>query len=108
MNHCPKCGETNEAQFDSCWKCGTEFSAPTPPDVVEDPRGAGMPRKRAVARYRHFRGTFTSWDSLLSQAAEFASSIGRERLITISHSEDENDGVVVVWYWANAEEKEMP
>jgi hypothetical protein len=20
---CPKCGETSEPQFDSCWKCGT-------------------------------------------------------------------------------------
>ncbi len=62
-------------------------------------------RWRAIAT---FAALFTSWDSLLSQAAEFASSIGRERLITISHSEDENDGVVVVWYWADAEEKEMP
>lgn len=106
MNRCPKCGETSEAQFDSCWKCGTEFASPALPDVSDNPVGAELPRRRPVARYRRFRGTFTSWDSLLSQAAEFASSIGPERLITLSHSEDKDDGLVVVWYWSDGEEDE--
>lgn len=108
MHRCPKCGETSETQFDSCWKCGTEFSSPTPSGGAEAPAPVGVqaPRARPVARYRRFRGTFSSWDSLLSQAAEFATSIGPERLITISHSEDNDDGVVVVWYWSGAEEDE--
>ncbi len=25
---CPKCGEKIEAQFDSCWKCGTKRPSP--------------------------------------------------------------------------------
>lgn len=46
-----------------------------------------------------FRGTMATWDQLFSQAAEFATQLGRERLIAISHSEDQQDGVVAVWYW---------
>jgi hypothetical protein len=52
-----------------------------------------------VVRCELFRSTFDSWDSLFGEAAEFATQIGRERLIGISHSEDGNDGVVAVWYW---------
>ncbi len=59
---------------------------------------APTPAPTSVA-FKMFRGTMASWDQLFSQAAEFASTIGKERLITISHSEDENDGVVAVWYW---------
>ena len=51
------------------------------------------------ATYRIFRGTMVSWDGLCDEATEFASGIGKDRVISISHSEDANDGVVVVWYW---------
>jgi hypothetical protein len=54
---------------------------------------------RPIVRFEVFRGTFASWNQLFEQAAEFASHIGRERLISISHSEDKDDGVVAVWYW---------
>jgi hypothetical protein len=40
-----------------------------------------------------------TWNQLFQEAADFATSIGRDRLIGISHSEDHNDGVVTVWYW---------
>jgi hypothetical protein len=50
-------------------------------------------------KFEVFRGTLTSWDDLFQQAAEFASRIGKDRLIGISHSCDSNDGVVTVWYW---------
>jgi len=52
-------------------------------------------------KYEMFRGTLESWDSLFTKAATFASELGRERLITISHSEDNQDGVVTVWYWSD-------
>jgi hypothetical protein len=45
--------------------------------------------------------SFKSWDSLFAEAATFAASIGPERLISISHSEDQNKGVVAVWYWSD-------
>ena len=54
-----------------------------------------------AARFKIFRGVMESWDALFTEAADFASRIGRERLISISHSEDRNDGVVAVWYWSD-------
>ncbi len=52
-------------------------------------------------KFRTFRGVWTSFEVLFQEAAAFASSLGPERLISISHSEDENDGVVTVWYWSD-------
>lgn len=50
-------------------------------------------------RFKTFRGSWASWDELFQDAADFATELGKERLISISHSEDGNDGVVTVWYW---------
>lgn len=58
-----------------------------------------MADEALVVRYEVFRGAFTTWDMLFHQAAAFATEIGRDRLIGISHSEDQEDGVVTVWYW---------
>lgn len=51
-------------------------------------------------QFRIFRGVWTSFEALFSEAAQFASLLGPERVISISHSEDKDDGVVTVWYWA--------
>jgi hypothetical protein len=51
-------------------------------------------------RFKIFRGMFSSWESLMGEAADFASDIPPERLISISHSEDKNEGVITVWYWS--------
>lgn len=59
-----------------------------------------MPR-HPVVRFEIFRGTLASWPDLFKQAAAFATEIGRERVISISHSEDQQDGVVAVWYWGD-------
>ena len=50
--------------------------------------------------YEMFRGTLASWDHLFSMAAEFASRLDPDRIISISHSADHSDGVVVVWYFS--------
>ena len=50
--------------------------------------------------HRRFQGVLKSWESLFDEAARFASSVGPDRLISISHSEDANVGIVVVWYWS--------
>ena len=55
--------------------------------------------------YKVFRGTFATWNSLFDEAAAFASQLGSDRLISISHSEDKDDGVVAVWYWSRTETK---
>jgi hypothetical protein len=60
-----------------------------------------MPRYANVVRYKHIIGP-GSWDSLFAKAAEFATRIGPDRVINISHSEDMSVGVVAVWYRAEA------
>ena len=59
---------------------------------------------REQAQFEVFRGTFASWHTLFAEAASFATRVGRGRVISISHSEDQNEGVVTVWYWATADE----
>lgn len=90
---CNQCGETVEDQFDRCWKCST-------------PKGQGVPDARPKRRmaYKYFRGTLASWDELFSEAAAFATDVGPEQVLGISHSCDECDGVVTVWYWTTDEE----
>ncbi len=51
--------------------------------------------------HRHFRGTLVTWETLFDEAAEFASTLSPERIITISHSSDHSDGIVTVWYWTD-------
>jgi hypothetical protein len=48
-----------------------------------------------------FRSSFSSWAKLFEDAAAFATELGRDRLITISHSADHSEGVIVVWYWGD-------
>ena len=50
-------------------------------------------------KYQIFKSRTQSWDTLCAEAAAFASEKGRERLINVSVSEDQNEGVIVVWYW---------
>ena len=54
--------------------------------------------------FQVFRGTWASWQDLFTEAAAFASTLPPERLISISHSEDKDDGVVTVWYWSDGSE----
>ena len=45
-------------------------------------------------------GPFTSWEDLFCRVETFASEMGPERLINISHSAEQGGfGVVAVWYW---------
>ena len=49
--------------------------------------------------FQVFKSSTKSWADLCGEAAAFASDKGKERLINISVSEDQNEGVIVVWYW---------
>ena len=51
-------------------------------------------------KYKHFKATLKSWDTMNREAAEFATELGKDRLISISHSSDHGEGVITVWYWA--------
>ena len=52
-------------------------------------------------KFKMFRGLFASWDTLFTHASEFATKIGKDRVINISHSNSRRDGVVTVWYWSD-------
>jgi len=96
MWSCPECGEKIEDQFDSCWKCA---GRPVAPD------GTVVPVEKRVT-FRMFRGTLKSWKELFTEASQFASGLGPGELINISHSVDDGDGVVAVWYWTDETEIE--
>jgi hypothetical protein len=63
--------------------------------------------------YMHFESASKSWATMFDEAAAFATKVGRDRLIGISHSHggggamfgEGGSGVVTVWYW---EHKEIP
>ncbi len=82
-----------------CGKCG--YAKPSAGSASGSEGELQGPVERSAPRvgFRYFRGTLASWDDLFDEAAEFATTIGRERLINISHSEDANEGVVTVWFW---------
>ena len=98
---CAKCGEVIENQFDTCWKCSTARNAVA--GSTKTPESAERKPAWRMA-YKVFRGTFATWETLFSEAAEFATELGPERVISISHSEDDDDGVVAVWYWTDETE----
>ena len=102
---CGKCGEKIEDQFSSCWQCSTpKGSAETTGTPVAE-TGAEQTQKWRMA-YRTFRGTFATWEKLFAEAADFATEIGPERVVGISHSDDRSDGVVTVWYWTTEDKVE--
>jgi len=43
-----------------------------------------------------FKSTFDTWAEMCQEAGAFATSVGRERLISISHSADSHQGVIIV------------
>ena len=48
-----------------------------------------------------FKATFKSWEALCEEAAAFATTVGKERLINIAVSQADGGGqdVIFVWYW---------
>ncbi len=53
-----------------------------------------------VVRFEVFSSEWENWEKIFGRAAKFATEVGPERLIGISHSESPtHKGVVTVWYW---------
>jgi len=98
---CAKCGEVIENQFDTCWKCSTAMDA-----AAGSMEATVTPERKPARRmsYKMFCGILSTWETLFSEAAEFATELGPERVVSISHSEDDDDGVVTVWYWTDETE----
>ena len=89
----------------SCVQQKTTGATAFPPAEIQAPATEIEDSKTAKWRlsYRVFRSTFSTWDVLFDQAAAFATEIGPERLVNISRSADDCDGVVTVWYWTKEE-----
>lgn len=60
-------------------------------------------------KFKVFQSSMTSWESLFNEAAAFATEVGRDRLIGLSHSEGGRDwganGVITVWYWGGEQDE---
>lgn len=56
-------------------------------------------------KFRVFKGMTKPWDRLFREASDFATGIGPDRLISISHSCDHADGVVTVCYRAESDRR---
>jgi hypothetical protein len=52
-------------------------------------------------RFKLFQSSIKSWQNLFREAADFATEIGRDKVISISHSADNSQGVVTIWYWGD-------
>ncbi len=55
-------------------------------------------------RFKIFTAVLKSWEKVFTEAANFAAQLPTDRVISISHSADNGEGVVVVWFWATDEE----
>jgi hypothetical protein len=66
------------------------------------------PPAARFAAYKLFRSRLSPWELLFKQAADFATQLGPGRLISISHSEDQGEALVAVWYWREALDAESP
>ena len=55
-------------------------------------------------RFKMFKSSLTPWYDMFKEAGDFANAFRPDRLISISHSADAGQGVVVVWYWGTENE----
>jgi len=101
MKRCPKCGEVSDDNFYTCWKCSAELPELPSPSAAADQVLAVEKLTKPRAAFHIIRGEFTTWNMLCQEAAEFVTDVGPQRLISVSHSEDRNDGVIIIWYWEN-------
>jgi hypothetical protein len=104
--HCAKVIEPRPRRSRKCPHCGEQVVVRKGAVVAADPKKEEVPPAEPSPRFAHFkmfRSSLTTWESLFAEAAEFASQLGPERLISVSHSSDNGEGVVAVWYWEGPE-----
>ncbi|MGI9518708.1 MAG: hypothetical protein ACR2NP_16745 [Pirellulaceae bacterium] len=54
---------------------------------------------RTKLKFKYFRGSMKTWQTLFEEAATFASKQGEQSILNITTSCDHHDAVVTVWYW---------
>jgi hypothetical protein len=63
-------------------------------------RSAIKPRVLVMrVQFKTFESQFLTRQKMLQKAAEFATQMGPERLINVTHSEDHHESFITVWYW---------
>lgn len=110
--HCAKVIEPRPRRNRKCPHCREPLVVrqgalltPAAAQTVEQKKEEAPPAEETprFARFQVFRSSLTTWEALFAEAAEFATRLGPERLITVSHSADNGEGVVAVWYWEGPE-----
>ena len=98
IGRCPNCSTPigRDHPYAWCAQCGNPLPEALRPNARATASGDTGPR----VMFRTFHSSFSSWNDLFAKAAEFATQVGRGRLINIVHSADHNEGVVTVWYWS--------
>ena len=103
IGRCPHCRASirKDHPYQWCSECGKPLPVDLRPPsraarAPEPPADSGAPR----VMVRHYRSSFKSWEELFGEAAAFATEVGRGRLISITHSADQGEGVVTVWFWS--------
>jgi len=51
------------------------------------------------ASYKVFKSSFDSWEKMAHQVTEFLTTLGPGKVIGVSHSQENQHGVMIVWYW---------
>ena len=99
---CQNCDtEVEDDNFEVCWKCNCAkgvLNSEAESSGHSFPNARLFISKPRTVTYKMFRGALPGWDELFTSASEFASSLKPEQLINISHSVNNTDGVVTVWY----------
>lgn len=62
----------------------------------------------ARLKFKVFKSSWDSWDKLCQQAADFATTVGKDNVVNVSHSCcGSNDGTVTIWYWQDETADQM-
>ena len=77
----------------TCWNCGRDSGDPN----YKEDNSKTMAPSRKVS-HKIIRGVFKTWDELADIASEFMSTIPKDKIISVSHSEDKDDGVIIIFY----------
>ena len=51
------------------------------------------------ARFKVFKSSFDSWDTMCEKVTRFLTILGPGKVIGVSHSQESQHGVIIVWYW---------
>ncbi len=70
--NCPKCGEEVEAQFDACWKCGTNSDVPL--EHFAEETSPASPEQTMAQILRPQKDKKETWSDLTRQNGENAAA----------------------------------